>query len=105
MFTFKLQKHPLTVFFFFFNFQLLRQCSHLRKKTEFWKEFTWIPFPRYHAHLSEQLNFVPNDSMAATGRVTQIGELGQLERTLNIKSNYSFLLHGTISDDIFLLIM
>lgn len=43
--------------------------------------------------------------MAATGRVTQIGELGQLERTLNIKSNYSFLLHGTISDDIFLLIM
>lgn len=43
--------------------------------------------------------------MAATGRVTQIGELGQLERTLNIKSNYSFLLHGTISDGIFLLIM
>lgn len=103
MFTFELQKHPPTVFFFF-NFQLLRQCSRLRKKTEFWKEFTGIPFPRYHAHFSEWLNFVPNDSIAATGSDTD-WRMGQLERTLNIKSDYAFLLDGTISDDIFLLIM
>lgn len=72
MFTFKLQNHPLTALALFSTYS---RNAPSEKETDFWKAFTWTPFPLQHAHFNKLLNFVQNEYIAATGIATQTGEL------------------------------